>query len=79
MQIRAVTADDLADLQEIDGTVESSDYLHVETSAGEGMLAAWLLERRKARQKLIDPNRLNDEASFTLKQIVWRARRRGWH
>ncbi len=70
MQIRAVTADDLADVHEIDGTVESSDYLHVETSAGEGMMAAWLLERRKTRQKLIDPNRLNDEASFTLKQIV---------
>jgi len=72
MQIRAVTGDDLADVLEIDGTVESSAYLHVETNVGDGIKASWLLEERKNRQKLIDPNRLGDDASFFLKQVVAR-------
>ena len=69
MQIRPVSATDLQAIAEIDGTVESARYLHLERS-GEGLAAAWRLEERPARQKLIEPNRLSDESSFLLKQIA---------
>jgi ribosomal protein S18 acetylase RimI-like enzyme len=70
MQIRPGNAKDLDLLPDIDGTVESTRYLHLEQSAGEGLAAAWRLEERPLRQKLIDPNRLADETTFLLKQIV---------
>src|SRR6187551_91237 len=69
MQIRPAKSSDLAGIAEIDGTVESSRYLHVERS-GEGIASSWRLEERPARQKLIDPNRMNEDASFLVKQIV---------
>jgi GNAT superfamily N-acetyltransferase len=69
MQIRTVTADDLAQVRDIDGIVESSRYLHLERT-GEGLAVSWKLEERPVRQKLIDPNRLDDDAYFLLKQIV---------
>jgi ribosomal protein S18 acetylase RimI-like enzyme len=69
MQIRPGIASDLDLLSDIDGTIESSRYLHLE-QAGEGLAANWRLEDRPLRQKLIDPNRLGDEATFLLKQIV---------
>ncbi|MGB7158128.1 MAG: GNAT family N-acetyltransferase [Tepidisphaeraceae bacterium] len=70
MQIRPAIAKDLDQLPDIDGTVESSRYLHLEQAAGEGLAASWSLEERPLRQKLIDPNRLTDETTFLLKQIV---------
>lgn len=69
MQIRPGNTKDLDLLPDIDGTVESTRYLHLEQS-GEGLAASWRLEERPLRQKLIDPNRLSDEATFLLKQIV---------
>ncbi len=69
MQIRPGTPADLGQLPDIDGTVESTRYLHLEQS-GEGLAASWRLEERALRQKLIDPNRLDDEKTFLLKQIV---------
>jgi ribosomal protein S18 acetylase RimI-like enzyme len=69
MEIRPGNAKDLDLLPDIDGTVESTRYLHLEQS-GEGLAATWRLEERPLRQKLIDPNRLADEATFLLKQIV---------
>lgn len=70
MQIRPMTPADLQRVPEIDGTVESSRYLHLDQSEGEGFAITWRLEERPARQKLIEPNRLDDDAAFTLKQIV---------
>jgi RimJ/RimL family protein N-acetyltransferase len=87
MQIRPVTVEDLAGLQEIDGTVESIRYLHLEYAdtsdpapaagdeegeavADRGLTFAWRLEERPARKKLIEANRLDDDATFTLKSIV---------
>ena len=64
---------DLPGLQEIDGTVESSRYLHLDYAAAadeEQVTHAWRLEERPARQKLIESNRLDDDAVFTLKSIV---------
>ena len=69
MQIRPGSAKDLDLLPDIDGTVESTRYLHLE-HAGEGLSASWRLDERPLREKLIDPNRLGDEATFLLKQIV---------
>ena len=70
MQIRPAKASDLAMIEEIDGTVESSRYLHLDAAAGEGMALTWRLEERPARTKLIEPNRLSDETAFSLKQIL---------
>src|SRR4051794_30832960 len=69
MQIRPVTAADLDALAEIDGTVESLDYLHLE-QAGEGFSVSWKLDKRALRQKLIESNPLDDETQFALKQIA---------
>src|SRR4051794_24668573 len=69
MQIRPATMDDLNALPDIDGTVESTAYLHIDHFT-EGLTASWKIEDRPARQKLIEPNRLADEASFVYKQIV---------
>ena len=64
-----MTMQDLERLVDIDGTVESSRYLHLDRN-GEGFEVAWKLEERPLRQKLIEPNRLPDETAFLVKQIV---------
>src|SRR4051812_33172132 len=69
MQIRPVTASDLEGIAEIDGTVESSRYLHIDRT-GEGLAAGWHLEERPARQKVIEANRMPDEAAFFLRQVA---------
>ncbi len=69
MQVRSVIPSDLPDLLEIDGTIESPQYLHLDRS-GEGLAMAWKLEERRLREKRIDPNRLGEEQRFTLKQIA---------
>ena len=69
MQIRPMVAGDVALLDEIDGTVESSRYLHVDVS-GEGLGAGWRVEERALRTKLIEANRLDDEARFLAKSIA---------
>lgn len=69
MQIRPTTPGDLEMLREIDGTIESSQYLHLE-STGEGLCLAWRLEERPLRSKLIESNRLDDDRWFEAKQIV---------
>jgi GNAT superfamily N-acetyltransferase len=69
MQIRPVLPADLDALREIDGTVESADYLHLEQSS-EGMNIGWKLEKRQLRQKLIESNPLSDETHFAAKQIA---------
>ena len=69
MRIRPMTPADLERLEEIDGTIESTQYLHLER-AGEGLTMTWKLEERALREKLIEPNRLDDERRFTVKQLV---------
>jgi len=66
---RALKIEELPALAEIDGTVESTQYLHV-NRAVEQFAAAWSLELRNLREKLIDPNRVNDDLAFSVKQIV---------
>src|SRR4051812_15173658 len=69
MEIRPVQPADLDSLVEIDGTIESSHYLHVDR-AGEGIAVQWRLEERPLREKLIERNRPTDESNFLLMQIV---------
>ncbi|HEX8322497.1 MAG TPA: GNAT family N-acetyltransferase [Tepidisphaeraceae bacterium] len=74
MTIRPATPADLADIQEIDGTIESSGYAHVEMAAGDDVAgqsgATWTLGWRPAREKLILSSPLSDETLFMLKQVV---------
>jgi ribosomal protein S18 acetylase RimI-like enzyme len=69
MEIRPATRADLDLLLEIDGTVESMQYLHLE-QAGEGLKTSWSLDERPLRSKLIESNPLGDDLRFTLKQIL---------
>ena len=71
MRIRAGELADLEQLIELDGTIESPDYVHVER-AGEGLAMGWRLEERPLREKRIDPNPLGDDSRFVLKQILTR-------
>jgi GNAT superfamily N-acetyltransferase len=69
MEIRPVRPDDLRNLFEIDGTIRSAHYLHVDQS-GEGLGLGWKLEERLLRSPLVLSNPLGDELAFLLKQIV---------
>jgi ribosomal protein S18 acetylase RimI-like enzyme len=69
MQVRAATISDLDRLPEIDATIESSGYLHLERT-GEGVAASWKLEERLLRTKLIDSNAATDDQRFSLRQVL---------
>jgi ribosomal protein S18 acetylase RimI-like enzyme len=69
MFIRDMTSNDLDRLRDVDGAVESSRYLHLE-SAGEGLAISWKIDERPMREKLIDANALSDDTHFTARQIV---------
>src|SRR5258706_3936673 len=69
MQIRPAVSSDIERLIDIDGTITSNNYLHVEKT-GEGLGQGWKLQERPLRSKLIEPNRLDDEKQFAVKQIV---------
>jgi GNAT superfamily N-acetyltransferase len=69
MQIRPVTPADLDGLYDIDGTIESSQYLHLDRT-GEGFDLSWKLAERPLRERRTLPNRLDDERQFLLKQIA---------
>lgn len=61
---------DLAALAEIDATIDSVRYLHLNRQVDESGAASWSLEPRELRERLIDSNRLDDETAFAFKQIV---------
>jgi GNAT superfamily N-acetyltransferase len=69
MQIRPATTNDLDAIAEIDGTIESTQYLHLEQS-GEGLSKSWRLEPRALREKLVQSFPLGDEGGFMLRQIA---------
>ncbi len=69
MEIRPIRPADLDRLIDIDGTIESSSYLHVE-KAGEGLAMSWKLEERPLREKRVERNRPTDEMIFMMKQIA---------
>lgn len=69
MVIRPAQPDDLDRLIDIDATIESTEYLHLERG-GEGLATAWRLEERPLREKLLDPNAFDEDRRFALKQLV---------
>jgi GNAT superfamily N-acetyltransferase len=69
MEIRPVTPGDLEDIVEIDGTIESSSYLHLDRT-GEGLSIGWKLTERPLCETRILPNRIEDDTLFLLKQIA---------
>jgi hypothetical protein len=69
MEIRQVLAADLDNLPEIDATIESTRYLHVDRT-GESANITWRIETRPLRTKLIEPNRLTDDQRLAAKQIA---------
>ena len=69
MEIRATQPADLERMTDIDGTVESLDYLHVEAS-GQGLAVGWRVEERPLRTRHIDPFAMGDDDRFVMKQIV---------
>jgi len=69
MQIRPVQPADLDLLTEIDGTIESTQYVHVER-AGEGLAVSWRLEERPLRERLVKSNPIDDDRRFVTRQIV---------
>jgi ribosomal protein S18 acetylase RimI-like enzyme len=84
MELRPVQTKDLDLLSEIDGTIQSRDYLHVERSApptpagGEAdddgaappLAAGWRLAQRPLRERLVRPNPLGDDARLVVKMIA---------
>ena len=69
MHLRPAIASDLDNLLEIDGTIESLDYLHID-AGGEGLERTWRLSARRLREKRIRPNALDEDRWFDVKQIV---------
>jgi len=69
MEIRQVTPADLDNLPEIDATIESTRYLHVDRT-GDSPNITWRIEARHLRSKLIEPNRLTDDQRLIARQIA---------
>jgi ribosomal protein S18 acetylase RimI-like enzyme len=69
MQIRPMTIADLDRLIDIDGTIESARYLHMDHS-GQGLNISFRLEERELRQKLIETNPVGEDLRFELRQIL---------
>lgn len=69
MQIRPATSEDLDGLIDIDGTIESAEYLHLDR-AGDGLAVRWALEERALREKLVDNNAVDEDRHFALRQIL---------
>jgi len=69
MEIRPATLQDLERLIDLDGTIESPQYLHL-ARTGEGLAAQWGLETRPLREKLVDANPVDDDLRFALKQVL---------
>jgi N-acetylglutamate synthase-like GNAT family acetyltransferase len=69
MLIRPAQPADLARLIDIDGTIESSQYLHVDRG-GEELAVSWRLEERPLREKLVNNNAVDEDGEFRLKQVV---------
>jgi RimJ/RimL family protein N-acetyltransferase len=64
-----MTPSDLDLLADIDGTIESTQYLHLHREGSE-LAIIWKLEERSLRSKLIEPNPLDDDQRFRARQIT---------
>ena len=69
MEIRAIRLPDIDRLIDIDATVESTHYLHVD-QAGEGFDVSIKQSERPLREPRNDRNLASDELNFSMKQVV---------
>jgi len=69
MEIRPLTPRDLDALADLDATVHSTDYLHVDRH-GEGVSSSWKIEPRPLREPRTMRAVLDDETAFAIKQIA---------
>jgi ribosomal protein S18 acetylase RimI-like enzyme len=69
MEIRAMTEGDMNLLGEVDATVESSQYLHIDRT-GEGAETTWKMQVRDLRERRVHRRNLDVEQIFSIKQIV---------
>jgi GNAT superfamily N-acetyltransferase len=69
MEIRPLTPADVRFLSDIDATIESTQYLHLEKT-GEAMTLGLRVEARPLREKQITSNPLDDEVALACKQIA---------
>jgi RimJ/RimL family protein N-acetyltransferase len=69
MEIRPAKPDDVTFVNDIDATVESTQYVHVDRS-GEGFARTWRLEVRPTREKVIRANPMEEESQFVFRQIA---------
>jgi len=69
MEIRPLQPADIDRLADIDGTIESSQFLFLDRS-GEGLSRGWRIEARPLRDKLIQSNPLDEDIRFTLRQVA---------
>jgi ribosomal protein S18 acetylase RimI-like enzyme len=69
MEIRPITPADVDRLGDIDGTIDSTHYIHVQRG-GEGAVVAWTLEERPLRSELILSNPIDDETRLLTRQIA---------
>jgi RimJ/RimL family protein N-acetyltransferase len=69
MELRLATTADLAGVAEIDATMESLRYLHIDRT-GDGLNVCWKVEDRPLRERLIQPVPLDDERQFAYRQLV---------
>ena len=69
MQIRPAIRTDIEMFRDIDGVVESTSYLHLDR-AGDRLAFSIKIEPRPLREKLIQANRLEEDALFTYRQVT---------
>jgi ribosomal protein S18 acetylase RimI-like enzyme len=69
MNLRPALPADLDAIDEIDGVLESTNYVHIDV-AGEGLALQWKADSRPLREKKVEANPMSDDVAFTLKQII---------
>ena len=69
MELRPATMADLDAIAEIDGTVESLRYLHVDRN-GTGTDVRWSVQERPLRERLVLPRPIDEEQRFNLRQTA---------
>jgi ribosomal protein S18 acetylase RimI-like enzyme len=69
MEIRPMTIEDFRSLADIDGTIESMQYLHLDRT-GEGLAIKVSVEARPTREKQIISFPVDEDLNITWKQIA---------
>ncbi len=69
MNLRELTKADLSAVEEIDGTINSARYLHLQQE-GEGVQREWKLQLRSLREIWVVSNPMSDEQRFFLKAVA---------